>query len=429
MGGGLLPLLALPGVASAHPVSTYVKGPDDDWCAFINEAWAGGDLILLEPGDYFGPCTIEGKPIFEEDETTIVQALDATNRPRFWHDGSSGDPILRITGEHVGLLHLEFPELPEGITAVEVDGLDRFWLRFLQFPDARGTAIVVRKGEDVRIQDSWFAGATVVELGCERRGCDVPDLLFRGNLLDESRVIVHPRVWGTVSDNIGQGEQGPLIDYRGSGGDGVVEGNLLLSGGEALNLESDDVLVRNNIVVGGLISRGDAALLGNTLLGPVDRSGGTFTSNALLADSAPSGNVACPTLADCWVDAEGWDFRPVEGGPLWDAGLVDPLLEQDFCGTTRGRGPDAGALEHTEAAGPLQFELKSRQPCAGLTPHVPEEPEPEPDAGAEASKGCGCAVGSGEVGSGALLGLMGMVLARRKRSRRVRTLTGPTHGT
>lgn len=402
------------GPALAHPVNTYVLQPEDDWCGFIDEAWAGGDLILLVPGDYIGPCNIDGKPPQEPEETTTIQSLDTTNPARFVHDGEA-DHVLRITGEHVALYHLLFEDVPEGVDAVRIEGTGhRYWTRFNTFRNVEGTALRIVGGSGARVRDTRFfdVTGTPVVFGCDDGTCSVGDLLFSGNVFDgATRSVVHPGAWGIVSDNLGARFHGPGLLYAGSGGPGTVEGNLLV-GDEVLEIRADDVLVRNNVLVGSGRFTGAIDLLGNSLVGDFEPGTGRFEDNAVVG-SLPAegqGNVACGKADDCFVDAEAWDFRPVEGGPLISAGVDRAELDVDFCGTERASPPDVGALQFTQGGQPLELDLKARQNCAGAPEN--RRRDDEPDASEEG--GCGCA--SGPISHGAwpwMLLLAGAVRRRR----------------
>lgn len=398
------------GPAAAHPVNTYVLGPDDDWCSFIDEAWAGGDLILLEPGAYLGPCTIDGKPPQEPEETTTIQSLDTTNPAIFLHDGVA-DHVLRITGEHVALYALVFEGVPEGVDAVRVEGSGtRYWARLNTFRDVAGTAFRAVSGEGVRLRDTRFervTGAPAV-FGCEGGGCPVGDLMLMGNLFDgASGAVVHPDAWGLVSDNIGADLEAPGLVYAGSGGPGIVEGNLLV--GDAPLVVSSSAIVRNNIVVGGLRVEGAVDLLGNSLLGPVEVGSGRFDGNAVLGPlpAEGEGNVACDDAADCWTDADAWDFRPREGGPLVRAGADLADLPLDFCGSERPSPPDAGALQFTRGGQPLALDLKIHQTCAGALDDAPAPVDEEDGPG-----GCGCATPGPPAGPATLLLLLAAIRRR-----------------
>lgn len=412
-------LLGLHAEAADHPVNTYVLGPDDDWCAFIDEAWYGGDLILLEPGDYVGPCTIQGKPPQEDEETTTIQSLDTTRPVRFLHDGEA-DHVLRITGQHVALYHLVFEGVPEGVDAVRIEGTGaRYWTRFNTFRDVAGTAVRVVGGQGARVRDTRFEGVTGVPVvwGCPEGDCAVGDILFDGNLfVGASGSVVHPGAWGVVSHNIGADLAGPGLRYAGSGGPGLVEGNLL-EGDDVLEVSGDGVLVRNNVLLGSARFDGAVDLLGNTLLGEVAPGIGRFDGNAVLGalPAEGQGNVACEAPDACWVDADAWDLRPAEGGPLVGAGVDLADLPVDFCGTERPSPPDAGAVQFTQGGQPLTLELKSHQTCAGV---LDDEPDTGDGPAVEASS-CGCAHAATPASAWPLaLGLAGAWRRRRRSSPR-----------
>ena len=41
----------------AHVPVIYVTNPSEDWCGVI-AGTLGGDIVMLEPGRYRGPCSI-----------------------------------------------------------------------------------------------------------------------------------------------------------------------------------------------------------------------------------------------------------------------------------------------------------------------------------------------------------------------------------
>jgi len=370
----MLPLLFLV-TASAHVPEVFITNADEDWCAVI-ESVAGGDYVMLEPGDYTGPCEIVSKVSDPPGEVTIVQSLDPGQPARMVHDGSSPF-ILSLAGDVGLLLNLDFGEVPEGVVAVELRRGNNLGVRSGIFA---GPGTAVKQVADIGIvglRDCLYEGATGVALDVGCGGdCAADFVEISNNLVDggASRFVVQAGELELV-DNTALGVEGTpfLLDVR----SGVVAGNTL---GADVPLDvTGDVLVHSNVLLGEVAAH-EASVVGNTVVGGIAGRPGEVAHNAVVGDAGPA-DVSCD--ASCFVDLEGLDFYPDAAGPL--VGGDGPAVETDWCDRDRAGAATVGAHAYVGeggSPGPVEVDFKSSVDC-----RLPAEPEPLDTGGEDSGTG------------------------------------------
>jgi hypothetical protein len=453
--------------AFAHIPATHLVTPDMDWCAVLSDV-PSGDYVLLEPGDYYGPCDAVGAEIDKPGEVTVLQSSQPYDRARM-HPGPEGY-VIRASGQWLYFFTLDFSGLGPDEVGIDFQGGETFWVRYCDFTGLEGTAI--RAAADVHrliVSDNEFVGSgTAVSLGCPGGGCIVDDYEVMLNRMEglEQGILANKGSWGYVGDNV---ITGGVRGAKLAAGAELTEvlGNLFGGSEQALELTGGGALTAvNNVVLGGLMvgATDDHQLIGNTLLAApkgsalvVDGLGGSgnaLVSNAVegLLPDLPGGvedggNVGCPKPADCWVDAAGWDVFPQPGSLLRDAGAAHDELTGDWCSRSRGTPPTAGAFEGVGSLGPGPLEplFKNAYDCTledeptdtgtpGTTPTTPttgtgstptdtgpggttvdtDDTEPELSdtacedcpGGKNGGGGCGCAAPTGSGGAAWLVSLL-----------------------
>jgi hypothetical protein len=428
--------------ARAHVPVIYVTGPDEDWCAVINGT-VGSDIVMLEPGEYLGPCDIVAEPSNQPGEQTTVQSFDPKMPAEFV--GSAADYVLHASGESVVLLQLEFRDLPEHIDAVRIGDIREAWVRGGVFRDLPGRAIV-QQGltEQLLISDAEFCRVGVaVTAGCADGSCAVPSLEIQENLVVGALtgIVIEPGVWGVLRDNV-LSEVDTALQLSGTpGGELVAVGGLYEARGAAIEVLQGPVTVTTNVSMGQPAIRAagegiaSVQVVANTLVGELDLAGWGAGRDLRLVDNAvvgalPSlaepgpGNVACDEA--CFTDLAGWDFYPAEGSPLRGAAAPDPGLGADWCGRVRNDAPCSGAVEayDTPSFGALQVGFKDAFDCT-----LPSEPEPPGPPGPPAEPGdpdpaivqppqAGCSCAAPSPSPSPSLGLLLGLLVLRSRGRR-----------
>ncbi len=386
--------------AAAHIPELYIVGPDDDWCRTVGDAQTG-DVLMLLPGDYWGPCEVDGNPPDYPGEIFTIQSFDIYEPARL-HAGV-GEYVLRLTGQDILLTALSFDGVPEGVDAVVVESVDSI-IRFCTFTGVAGRGVVAGKvAQRTTVSDVSFMGGdgTAVEVGCDDGACANMGFVLSDNLVVgvDRGVVVHPGSSGRVADNVLDGGRIGIQVTGGALDDLVtVEGNLIradtgivVNGGPAL-VRSNIVFAGPDALVAGPVGVTDAIrILGNTLIGdrsafvtePWDGSGHEVMANATLGattlpiGAAVGGNVMCD--ASCWVDVDAFDVYPAPTSPLRKTGAPAPdALVVDWCGRLRGPSPTSGAVEAEGAQGfgPVTFDFKKRFDCA-----LPEPPADTGDTG------------------------------------------------
>lgn len=446
--------LGLSVAASAHVPVIYFAGPEDDWCGVIN-ATQGSDIVMLYGGQYVGPCDIEAKPSTLIGEQTTVQSFDPLDPAVF--ATSDADYVLRLSGESLLVLQLQFQDLPADIDAIRIDGIRTVWVRFSWFRDLAGRAVVqTGLADELQVTDSEFTSVALpVDVGCGG-ACPLEVLEVSENLVIGGDVgITVANGSGLVIDNVISGAATGLVAWGGGGaGSGVpleITGNLVDAVGDAIAVTAGPLRLTANVAIGApaLSAPGVSGVeaLGNTFAAAsgaaVDLAGWDAASGNRLIDDAVlgsvpdlpgvpvDGTVACGD--GCFVDAPGWDFFPAVDSPLRGAGISDGELGPDWCGRVRDTPPSAGAIEGYGALsfGPLGPVFKGDIDCTlpvatepptgtdpGTTPSTPPGDDPDgdpspPAATAETGGGCGCAAGGSR--PIALAGLAALIAARRRR--------------
>lgn len=378
--------------AQAHLGEVFFLGPEDDWCAAIQSALAG-DLFLMSPGEYDGPCDIEGQPEMYAGQITMIESLDPQNPAVFNHDGVS-DYIFRFTGDGVSLRYVDLMGTPSGAAAVELMG-NKHQIRGSVVGQHSGTAFRVSGDVDdlVLLENTVVDNlGTAFELGCD--GCAVTNVEVMASLILNADVglWVSGQTNLLVRDNFIDAMTTAVSATFADAPVSLVESNYLLSpAGTGLELSGGTYELRNNIVSAGTAATvigpaTDALWVGNTLFGTqamglTDFGAGRSSNNAVHpAANWPAGvdgggNTDCEDPASCWTDAGGQDFWPNEGSVLISSGVesVSVELSSDWCGVPRSSIPTSGALE---AIGPVGFgpiEMIGRFEMDCTIPDVPDE--------------------------------------------------------
>lgn len=383
-------------LAWAHVPELYVVGPEDDWCRMIDDAQTG-DIVMLQSGEYEGPCTVEGNLPDYPGEILTVQAFDLYDPPVLVHGG--GEFILELTGQNVMLSSLLFDGVPAGSVGVSVEAEDST-VRFSTFTGVDGVAVSAGKaaGHSFVNDCTFFSGSgTAVEIGCADGGCSVTGFEVVDNLVLGlgTGLVVHPTSAGSVVDNtFDVTDLG--IQIAGRSDAALDVSSNLVRASVGLSITGGPTIIRNNLVLSeetALRSHLDEAhgvqVIGNTLVGAVCAATSGWTSDDELASNAlqgtltlapeasAAGNVACD-VGGCWLDPVGLDYFPALDSPLREAGVEvgGDLLLGDWCGRARATPPTAGALEAVGEIGfgPLEFGFKRQFDCTLLDPPVDTGP-------------------------------------------------------
>ena len=400
---------AIPAVAGPGPARRVEIGPESDLCVALR-ALKPGDELVLQPGDYQGPCAMRrggarGAPV-------VVRAADLRRRPRVVYRGSSTN-VLEIRASHVIIHGLEFgPTLPD-VDAIRVFRADDITIEECRFSELGGIAVVANHsdvhGLVVRRNEIRSTRSTGMYFGChDGQGCVVSGLLVEGNYIQRVTAPDHQigygvqlklNTTGVVRDNVIMDTKGPGIMVYGAletARASVIERNLVAGShnSSGIVVGGGPALVRNNIAVRnaeagiGLEDYGKRGLLlgvvvaHNTIyengLGgiAVPEHGllaATVARNAVTARAhtaalpAPraglvlSGNVDC-SARTCFVAPDEWDFSARAGSPLSGvSGVAGPAADgvmppDDFFGMARSTSPTIGAVEYD--VGPIRIDIR-----------------------------------------------------------------------
>jgi hypothetical protein len=312
------------GAASAHVPVIWVAGPAD-WCDVL-AGTIGNDFVMLEPGEYRGPCTFDARPSDIDAELTTLQSLDPGDPAVFV--GTDGDHVVRITGRRAIVLAVTFRGLPAGVDAIRLDEPLEAWIRSVTFEDVAGTAVRAA-GTQQNVVSSRFVGVgTAIHAACAGAPC-ATEVSVADNLVVDSLVALEVDALAAVAarDDV----YAAVVGIRSAGA--VTADGLLVDAGEvALELGAGPAVVTATVArapVAARTSAGarDVALLGDTLLGALELPGWGPGRGLRLASSATDrpaetggadveGTVTCDEPAGCFVDAGALDVYPTEAGPL-----------------------------------------------------------------------------------------------------------------
>ena len=399
----LLILLALGiGVGQFIPEAAAVEiGPESDFCAAAN-ALGPGEELVMQPGDYHGPCTIlrGGRP----GAPLVIRAADPNHRPRIVYTGRDAD-VIAVKADHVTIRGLAL-----GPTSRDADGIRVFAranvvIEDCEFNGVGGIAVAATHrsitGLVVRRNVLLDSGSTGMYFGChEGLDCVVSGLLVERNFIRTVRAVapeigyglqVKLNSMGVIRDNVIVDTKGPGIMVYGSRdllSGTLVERNFVMGSltSSGIVVGGGPAVVRNNVSVmnreAGIgledyAGRGllRAIVLANNTL--YRNAGGgvavpsenrlravTIVNNAASAwQGAPAfprertdvdmaGNVDC-TWALCFANPEGMDFSPVAGSLLRAPGAIraiDGMPADDYFGIRRPVLPSAGAIEKGHGA-------------------------------------------------------------------------------
>ncbi|NCG19821.1 MAG: hypothetical protein GWP91_12505 [Rhodobacterales bacterium] len=422
-------------VPEAHIPVVYFVGPEDDWCTEIALALTG-DVFKFEEGDYYGPCVIDGLAPDEYGEQLYLETLDPQN-PAVFHNGGA-DFILHITGETVNTSQLVLGDVPEQTVGIRVTGSGHR-IRALKGTSIAGTAIQF-SGDTIRIDlvdiDLVTTADVAIELGCD--GCVTDDPILRNNLIVGPAVGVRAVevTGGAVYQNVISATE-TAIDWASRDVAINFEGNLLLGDDAAFVLQSGPADLYSNIVVGSpalwsVVGDQAQRIIGNTfysngdavLLEAWSNPQSVFQNNAhtgLVSGTQDfSGNVACRSAGDCWVDAGALDFYAAIDSPLRTDGVKPSVTDErmDWCLRDRAEVPTVGALEAISQVGfgPIPVSHQEFVDCRVPSDPVDSTPTSPTSGTPPEDTGCGCSTTPTHPGL-LWLGLMALVRRRRATSR------------
>ena len=380
---------------------TLALGPSDPWCATINAATPGEDVVL-KPGAYTTPCVISAKGSPFAPITVRSAQADVTQHAIFTYSGHSSNVIELEDAEFLILKDMSIAQTQDGVDAIRFRGSHHVTIEQMTFTGIGGVSIVSNDRvihhvivRNNRLRDLKSTGMYFGHH--DGRCCFATNLLIEGNFIDGVApsdasvgygIQIKLNSRATIRQNSIHHTKGPgIMVYGSSRGDpaSIIEGNyvegsrneggIVVGGGPAV--------VRNNVLAGNALGgisaqnyrgrnlQNDVWLVHNTVLNNQDSginvqgwstgSGNVIAYNAILPlagtpairgldQGTATGNVACMSAAECFVQATRapFDLRPSVGGPLLDAagGGVEPWRPRDdFAGITRGQAADIGAFE------------------------------------------------------------------------------------
>lgn len=392
-------------VGLLHTSDAMEIGPGDNFCAAVH-ALDPGEELVLQPGEYTGPCVIRRGGTAAQP--LVIRAKDLAKRPRLVYPGDKAN-VLNIEASHVTIRGLAF-----GPTRPNVDGVRVYWGDFVtveecEFEGMGGIAVVANhrnaRGLTVRRNQVRNSHATAMYFGCHSgvtcmleqvrveenyiHGVDAPDPLIGYGIQ------VKLNSWGWIRDNVVVGTKGPGIMVYGatvSGKVSVVERNVVSGSRHSAGIVvgGGPAILRNNVVMGnveggirvedygqrrllrtitiahntvydngsgGIVLRDPAAVHETRIVNnAVQPRSGTHPfpgpSNGVLSQ----GNLECGS--GCFRNPGERDFSPRRDARLHRAGIVhaeDWMPRDDFTGRPRGEKPTVGAIEDEAPPIPLGF--------------------------------------------------------------------------
>ncbi len=381
-------------------------GPEADLCAAIDTLQPGDELVL-QPGDYQGPCVIRsgGAP----DAPVVIRGADRERRPRILYPGRSAN-VFEIRASSVRVVGLDFGPTAENVDAIRIFSGNDIAVEECRFSQISGIAVVANHssvhGLTVRRNVILDSNATTMYFGChDGASCVVSGLVVEGNYIRGVRapdpqigygLEVKLNSTGIIRDNVIVDPKGPGIMVYGSrdpsrvsvvernvvmgsrtssgivvgGGPAIVRNNVAVANREAgIGLENyrgrgllRGVVVAHNTVYSNWLAGievpelgvRDAILVNNAVHARI----GTSAFPARRAGLWVAGNVDC-SWGSCFAGAAGLDFSPVVGSLLMGPGAIWEeawMPRDDLFGGRRGMPPTVGAVEHP--SGPITLGLK-----------------------------------------------------------------------
>jgi chitodextrinase len=369
-------------------------GPTDPWCAIVNSA-AAGDEIVFAPGTYTATCWLTAKG--QAGAPIVMRSgQDASGtRATFQYSGNTANVLELRDTTHLVIRGFRFAATRSYVDAIRVWRATDAAVEDNIFEGIGGTSIRVTNLSSARLSvvRNLFTGLrhAAMKFGCEDGvACRVTEVLVEDNVVTAVvpgssgemayAVEVRPNSQGTIRGNTVSRTSGPGIVVYGAGGGSttVVEKNVVEQSLSAAGIvvAGSGVVVRNNIVVGnaggGIRStagpKQNVWIVHNTVANNgqaginVDgwdasgSAGNVLAYNAVLPSSGGSavrpgtpvgtvlGNVTCSSSSACF----GTGVEPVASGPLVDAagsGSEPWRPLDDFADTQRTGAADVGAIE------------------------------------------------------------------------------------
>ncbi len=389
--------------------------PGEDFCAAINQA-SPGDNIILSEGTYQGPCAINNGG--EPDNPITLRGSALGDRPYIHYDGNSSN-VIDVLQSHVAIEGLAFGPTNANIDAIKIKAGSHIVIFDNEFDGVGGISISANTSdsEGVSIIGNWLHDlqATGIYIGCHSGSdsCAATDVLIVDNFIDgvDSQNVgygleIKLDSFGTVANNVIHDTKGPGIEIFGSTDPNRVNqvyGNLVIGSRTAGTLEigGGPANVHNNIVIDGATAGiyaynyggqnlvRDIAINHNTVVsqeGPaiaiaswapgmnleLSNNAAMHTGGQALPqpiDGVPMvGNVDCSEPGACWVDGLNFDVSTSEPSTLDGAAeplVVGPEVLVDFCENPRKNPPSVGALE--TQTGEMPVGPKSLIDCAADT--------------------------------------------------------------
>lgn len=380
---------------------TVEAGPDVELCAAINSLEPGDELVL-QSGDYQGPCSIRrsgapGNPI-------VIRGADADARPRIVYGGAASN-VFEIRATDVVIRGLEFGPTQEGVDAVRIFSGGRVTVEDSRFSELGGIAVVANhasvRGITVRRNVILDSKATAMYFGCHDGGrCTVSDLVVEGNFIQQVTAPDPQIGYGLevklnssaiIRDNVIVQTKGPGIMVYGSRNPAtvsVVERNVTIGSrrSSGIVVGGGPAIVRNNISAGnseagiGLENYGKRGLLRGVVVAnnTVYRNDGAGISaaengvqDAAIVNNAAHGRAGAPALpapqpglrlagnvdctwAQCFTNPDALNFSPFPGSIVVGVGVLgigNGIPREDFFGAPRRVPPTVGAIERP--SGPI----------------------------------------------------------------------------
>ena len=388
-------LLSLAGAAAARTDEVREIGPESNLCLEIN-AMAPGSELVLQPGQYAGPCAIRSGG--EPGLPVVIRAKDPLQPPRIVYGGNTAN-VIDVRADHVTIRGLAFGPTQRGVDGVRIFAWRGITIEDCHFSGLGGIAVVANhsssQGLTVRRNDIRNSEATAMYFGChDGLTCVATDLTIEGNYIHTVRapdpeigygIQVKLNSSGVIRGNMVLDTKGPgIMVYGATDTDrgSLIEGNVVMGSvrSSGIVVGGGPAVIRNNVSAGNAtagVSVEDYARRGmlrgvvlahNTLYRneqgavTVARSGYidvTVMNNAvhsrpgssILPEPQPglrtTGNIDCRAVV-CFLNPEADDFSPLPGGPLVGAGtvLAAPWTPtRDLFGAPRPVPPSTGAIE------------------------------------------------------------------------------------